>query len=104
MRNGTSSVSIIGVNKTSPTSTAMITTTLSTTRIDNDSSDNRLAIDMLSESPKHNGGPTTRKSTLHTSRITKDDSLHSINSETSTVGSDRKSKIANGAKHANLKR
>ncbi|XP_063986444.1 uncharacterized protein LOC135167305 isoform X2 [Diachasmimorpha longicaudata] len=94
-----------GINKTSPTATTMITTTLSTNRIENDASDNRLGNEMISESPKHNGGTTTtRKSTLHTSRITKDDSLHSINSEASTGGSDRKSKIANGAKHASLKR
>ena len=54
------------------------------------------------ESPKHNG--TARKSTLHTSKVTKDESLYSIDSEASTVGSDRKNKILNGAKHANLKR
>ncbi|XP_043461320.1 uncharacterized protein LOC122497950 [Leptopilina heterotoma] len=54
------------------------------------------------ESPKHNG--TARKSTLHTSRVTKDDSLYSIDSDASTVGSERKNKILNGAKHASLKR
>lgn len=55
------------------------------------------------ESPKHNG--TGRKSTLHTSsRVTKDDSLYSIDSDASTVGSERKNKILNGAKHASLKR
>ncbi|XP_053970830.1 uncharacterized protein LOC128895206 [Hylaeus anthracinus] len=55
------------------------------------------------ESPKHNG-TVTKKSTLHTSKVTKDDSLYSINSDTSTVGSDRKNKIFNGAKHTSLKR
>ncbi|XP_047356456.1 uncharacterized protein LOC124951701 [Vespa velutina] len=57
-----------------------------------------------SESPKHNG-TLTKKSTLHNStRVTKDDSLYSIDSDASTVGSDRKNKILNGAKHASLKR
>ncbi|XP_012279328.1 uncharacterized protein LOC105699138 [Orussus abietinus] len=60
------------------------------------------ADDGPADSPKHNG--TARKSTLHTSRVTKDESLYSIDSEASTVGSDRKSKILNGAKHASLKR
>ncbi|KAK0177918.1 hypothetical protein PV328_001915 [Microctonus aethiopoides] len=60
--------------------------------------------EIINESPKHNGTITTRKSTLHSSRVTKDDSLHSINSEASTVGSERKSKIVNGGKHASLKR
>ena len=55
------------------------------------------------ESPKHNG-TVVKKSTLHTSKVTKDDSLYSINSEASTVGSDRKNKIFNGAKHTSLKR
>ena len=54
------------------------------------------------ESPKHNG--TARKSTLHTSRVSKDDSLYSIDSDASTVGSERRNKILNGTKHANLKR
>lgn len=58
---------------------------------------------VLSESPKHNG-TVVKKSTLHTSKVTKDDSLYSINSDASTVGSDRKSKIFNGAKHTSLKR
>ncbi|XP_076764312.1 uncharacterized protein LOC143431445 isoform X3 [Xylocopa sonorina] len=56
-----------------------------------------------SESPKHNG-TVVKKSTLHTSKVTKDDSLYSINSDASTVGSDRKNKIFNGAKHTSLKR
>lgn len=60
------------------------------------------------ESPKHNGTGTTstaRKSTLHNaSRVTKDDSLYSIDSDASTAGSERKNKILNGAKHASLKR
>ncbi|KYQ57753.1 hypothetical protein ALC60_03246 [Trachymyrmex zeteki] len=57
------------------------------------------------ESPKHNGTTTTRKSTLHNaSRVTKDDSLYSIDSVASTAGSERKNKILNGAKHASLKR
>lgn len=56
-----------------------------------------------SESPKHNG-TVVKKSTLHTSKVAKDDSLYSINSDTSTVGSDRKNKIFNGAKHTSLKR
>ncbi|XP_025157087.1 uncharacterized protein LOC105186931 [Harpegnathos saltator] len=55
------------------------------------------------ESPKHNG-TATRKSTLHNARVTKDDSLYSIDSDASTAGSERKNKILNGAKHANLKR
>lgn len=55
------------------------------------------------ESPKHNG-TVVKKSTLHTSKVTKDDSLYSINSDASTVGSDRKNKIFNGAKHTSLKR
>ncbi|XP_060833105.1 uncharacterized protein LOC132916794 [Bombus pascuorum] len=58
---------------------------------------------MSAESPKHNG-TVVKKSTLHTSKVTKDDSLYSINSEASTVGSDRKNKIFNGAKHTSLKR
>uniref|UniRef100_A0A0C9QIZ7 Uncharacterized protein n=1 Tax=Fopius arisanus TaxID=64838 RepID=A0A0C9QIZ7_9HYME len=99
---GDSQMTRNGISKTSPSTTTMITTTISTNRNDNDGSD-RLGNDM-NESPKHNGGTTARKSTLHTSRISKDDSLHSINSEASTGGSDRKSKIANGAKHASLKR
>ncbi|XP_044588539.1 uncharacterized protein LOC123267765 isoform X3 [Cotesia glomerata] len=92
-----------------PTSpTTMITTTLSSMRIEDDTirDNGRYHQSEISNdiSPKHNGnGTTTRKSTLHTSRVTKDDSLHSINSETSTVGSDRKSKITNGGKHASLK-
>ncbi|XP_019890125.1 uncharacterized protein LOC105274563 [Ooceraea biroi] len=58
------------------------------------------------ESPKHNGtAATTRKSTLHNAnRVTKDDSLYSIDSDASTAGSERKNKILNGAKHASLKR
>ncbi|CAL1687348.1 unnamed protein product [Lasius platythorax] len=65
------------------------------------------------ESPKHNGTAatatatvsTTRKSTLHNAnRVTKDDSLYSIDSDASTAGSERKNKILNGAKHASLKR
>lgn len=57
------------------------------------------------ESPKHNGTTTTRKSTLHNAnRVTKDDSLYSIDSVASTAGSERKNKILNGAKHASLKR
>ncbi|XP_012223496.1 uncharacterized protein [Linepithema humile] len=60
------------------------------------------------ESPKHNGTvvvTTARKSTLHNaSRVTKDDSLYSIDSDASTAGSERKNKILNGAKHASLKR
>ncbi|XP_033222277.1 uncharacterized protein LOC117176239 [Belonocnema kinseyi] len=57
------------------------------------------------ESPKHNAqNGTARKSTLHTSKVSKDDSLYSIDSDASTVGSDRKNKILNGTKHANLKR
>jgi len=57
------------------------------------------------ESPKHNGTTTARKSTLHNaSRVTKDDSLYSIDSVASTAGSERKNKILNGAKHASLKR
>ena len=55
------------------------------------------------ESPKHNG-TVVKKSTLHTSKVTKDDSLYSINSDASTVGSDRKNKIFNGTKHTSLKR
>lgn len=55
------------------------------------------------ESPKHNG-TVVKKSTLHTSKVTKDDSLYSINSDASTVGSDRKNKLFNGAKHTSLKR
>lgn len=55
------------------------------------------------ESPKHNG-TATRKSTLHNARVTKDDSLYSIDSDASTAGSERKNKILNGAKHASLKR
>lgn len=59
---------------------------------------------LSSESPKHNG-TLAKKSTLHNSaRVTKDDSLYSIDSDASTVGSDRKNKILNGAKHASLKR
>ncbi|XP_014294880.1 uncharacterized protein LOC103577595 [Microplitis demolitor] len=96
----------------STSSTTMITTTLPSMRIEDETMrDNgrchqtEITNDI---SPKHNGNgtttTTTRKSTLHTSRVTKDDSLHSINSEASTVGSDRKSKIANGGKHASLKR
>ncbi|XP_076682048.1 uncharacterized protein LOC143376071 isoform X2 [Andrena cerasifolii] len=54
------------------------------------------------ESPKHNGN-VVKKSTLHTSKVTKDESLYSINSDTSTVGSDRKNKLFNGAKHTSLK-
>ncbi|KZC04761.1 hypothetical protein WN55_09560 [Dufourea novaeangliae] len=55
-------------------------------------------------SPKHNG-TVVKKSTLHTSKVTKDDSLYSINSDaSSTVGCDRKNKIFNGAKHTSLKR
>ena len=88
-----------------------------TSRIENDTGELRYhQTDTRLESPKHNGNgginsnattttTTARKSTLHTSsRVTKDDSLHSIDSEASTVGSDRKSKIINGAKHASLKR
>ncbi|XP_050448217.1 uncharacterized protein LOC126849894 isoform X2 [Cataglyphis hispanica] len=66
------------------------------------------------ESPKHNGtatatnitaNTTARKSTLHNAnRVTKDDSLYSIDSDASTAGSERKNKILNGAKHASLKR
>lgn len=57
------------------------------------------------ESPKHNAhNGTARKSTLHTSKVSKDDSLYSIDSDASTVGSERKNKIINGTKHANLKR
>ncbi|XP_043505309.1 cAMP-dependent protein kinase catalytic subunit-like, partial [Polistes fuscatus] len=60
---------------------------------------------LSSESPKHNGTLVAKKSTLHnSSRVTKDDSLYSIDSDASTVGSDRKNKILNGAKHASLKR
>lgn len=55
------------------------------------------------ESPKHNG-TAARKSTLHNARVTKDDSLYSIDSDASTAGSERKNKILNGAKHASLKR
>ncbi|CAD1468761.1 unnamed protein product [Heterotrigona itama] len=58
---------------------------------------------LLAESPKHNG-TVVKKSTLHTSKVTKDDSLYSINSDASTVGSDRKNKIFNGTKHTSLKR
>ncbi|XP_020282185.1 uncharacterized protein LOC109853971 [Pseudomyrmex gracilis] len=66
----------------------------------------------LVESPKHNGtaavattGGGARKSTLHNAnRVTKDDSLYSIDSDVSTTGSERKNKILNGAKHASLKR
>lgn len=65
----------------------------------------------LAESPKHNGTAATRKSTLHhhtttttSSKVTKDDSLYSIDSDASTVGSDRKNRILNGPKHASLKR
>lgn len=57
----------------------------------------------LLESPKHNG-TAARKSTLHNARVTKDDSLYSIDSDASTAGSERKNKILNGAKHASLKR
>ncbi|XP_076286962.1 uncharacterized protein LOC143212242 isoform X3 [Lasioglossum baleicum] len=52
---------------------------------------------------KHNG-TVVKKSTLHTPKVTKDDSLYSINSDASTVGSDRKNKLFNGAKHTSLKR
>ncbi|KOC61520.1 hypothetical protein WH47_05124 [Habropoda laboriosa] len=58
---------------------------------------------VITESPKHNG-TVVKKSTLHTTKVTKDDSLYSINSDASTVGSDRKNKIFNGAKHTSLKR
>ncbi|XP_015607058.1 uncharacterized protein LOC107273408 isoform X2 [Cephus cinctus] len=59
----------------------------------------------LVESPKYNGTTATRKSTLHSSsRVVKDDSLYSIGSDASTVGSEKKHKILNGAKHASLKR
>ncbi|XP_076386018.1 uncharacterized protein LOC100880587 isoform X3 [Megachile rotundata] len=58
---------------------------------------------LTNESPKHNG-TVVKKSTLHASKVAKDDSLYSINSEASTVGSDRKNKIFNGAKHTSLKR
>ncbi|XP_017887938.1 uncharacterized protein LOC108629653 [Ceratina calcarata] len=58
---------------------------------------------LVNDSPKHNG-TVVKKSTLHTSKVTKDDSLYSINSDASTVGSDRKNKIFNGAKHTSLKR
>ncbi|OAD59614.1 hypothetical protein WN48_08722 [Eufriesea mexicana] len=44
------------------------------------------------ESPKHNG-TVVKKSTLHTAKVTKDDSLYSINSDASTVGSDRKTSL-----------
>ncbi|XP_076386017.1 uncharacterized protein LOC100880587 isoform X2 [Megachile rotundata] len=57
---------------------------------------------LTNESPKHNG-TVVKKSTLHASKVAKDDSLYSINSEASTVGSDRKNKIFNGAKHTSLK-
>lgn len=99
----------IEVNKNSGTSSMMITTTLPLKNIDNSHDNNCKKNDINNHSPKHNGTTvittaTPRKSTLHTSRVTKDDSLHSINSEASTGGNDRKSKISNGAKHANLKR
>ncbi|XP_017753245.1 PREDICTED: uncharacterized protein LOC108545925 isoform X2 [Eufriesea mexicana] len=55
------------------------------------------------ESPKHNG-TVVKKSTLHTAKVTKDDSLYSINSDASTVGSDRKTKMLFSAKHCSLKK
>lgn len=54
-------------------------------------------------SPKHNGCQV-RKSTLHQAKVSKDESLYSIDSDASTVGSERKNKMLNGPKHANLKR
>ena len=53
--------------------------------------------------------PPQRKSTLQTTctKLAKDDSLHSIESDASTTGSERKATIAkpiNAPKHANLKR
>lgn len=72
------------------------------------------------DSPKHNGHqhqlqqpvvvPVMRKSTLHnrdtnSKIVVKDESLYSIDSDASTIGSERKGKVFNGpAKHANLKR
>ncbi|XP_034946683.1 uncharacterized protein [Chelonus insularis] len=92
-------------NGTSPTTTTttVITTTSPARSEDRIVREIRFYQTDMNESLKHNG-TTTKKSTLHTSKVTKDDSLHSINSEASTVGSDRKSKIANGGKHASLKR
>lgn len=56
-------------------------------------------------SPKHNGHQVQRKSTLHCSaKVSKDESLYSIDSDASTGGSERKNKMLNGPKHANLKR
>ncbi|XP_011498171.1 PREDICTED: POU domain, class 4, transcription factor 2-like [Ceratosolen solmsi marchali] len=54
-------------------------------------------------SPKHNG-TAIRKSTLHTAKVVKDDSLYSIDSDASGAGSDRRGRMLNGPKHANLKR
>ncbi|CAL7933525.1 unnamed protein product [Xylocopa violacea] len=76
-------------------------TMIVSTKIEEHASDQHAAVP--SESPKHNG-TVVKKSTLHTSKVTKDDSLYSINSDASTVGSDRKNKIFNGAKHTSLKR
>ncbi|XP_046470516.1 uncharacterized protein [Neodiprion pinetum] len=67
------------------------------------------------ESPRHAAlgvdaaGNTTRKSSaLHSSgpgrAVVKDDSLYSIGSDASTVGSEKKHKLFNGAKHTSLKR
>lgn len=81
--------------------------TMIVSKIDEHGSDQRVQDEqqhpMTSESPKHNG-TVVKKSTLHASKVTKDDSLYSINSDASTVGSDRKNKIFNGAKHTSLKR
>ncbi|XP_076546234.1 uncharacterized protein LOC117607535 isoform X2 [Osmia lignaria lignaria] len=80
--------------------------TMIVSKIDEHGSDQQVQDEqhpMTSESPKHNG-TVVKKSTLHASKVAKDDSLYSINSDASTVGSDRKNKIFNGAKHTSLKR
>ncbi|XP_070163487.1 uncharacterized protein [Polyergus mexicanus] len=106
------------VSTTSPRNCADATRTMIvSTRIEDSSGDPTIRhgsphpVSRPIESPKHNGTTiatvtnTARKSTLHNAnRVTKDDSLYSIDSDASTAGSERKNKILNGAKHASLKR
>lgn len=71
---------------------------------------------MIPESPvRHVASVTTKKSSsafsnnpgynsTHGRTVVKDDSLYSIGSDASTVGSEKKQKLFNGAKHTSLKR
>lgn len=67
----------------------------------------------LPDSPKHNENfgnnlnAVKKSSAIYNGpgrAVVKDDSLYSIGSDASTVGSEKKHKLFNGAKHASLKR